>query len=109
MEDNKTLTGVERKYVEKHIETMRRRLSYLSERILVKNNSYDLREESALKHIIWLLTLELTDAIILTDVRKTDRSPNTGLAEHERILRVEEPNKASNVILRKIPKDTGEI
>lgn len=109
MEENRTLTGTKRDMVEKHIETMNRRLSYLNERILLKHNSYDLREQSALRHIIWLLTLELTDGIMLADVGKTDRSANTGLAEHERVLRVEKSNAPSNFILRKVPKSEGKI
>ena len=77
MEDTKTLTGVDKSRVKKHLETLSRRLSYLEERFLLKNNSFDGAECGALKHCIWLLQLELTDAIVLTD-EKTGRTTNSG-------------------------------
>jgi hypothetical protein len=69
---HKTLTGVELKYVVKHKEILLRRLSYLEERYLLRQNSFDGAEIQALKHCIWLLTLEEDNGIVLTD-EKTSR------------------------------------
>jgi hypothetical protein len=108
---HKTLTGVELKYVVKHKEILLRRLSYLEERYMLRQNSFDGAEIQALKHCIWLLTLEEDDGILLSDEssRKTDRSGNSKLAEPERILGTQEPNKSRNVIVRKVPKDSGQV
>lgn len=111
MEDRKTLTGVESKEVYDHIETLTRRISYLDERITLRNNSFDRRERKALRHCVWLLTLELNNDIVLTDekIREARRGGNSELASDKRILRVEEPNTPSRIILRKFHKDEGKI
>lgn len=106
-EKERTLTGVEKKYVNKHKEILERRLSYLTERYTLRQNSFDGAECSALRHVIWLITLELTDGLtlatptnkVLTDEKtsRTDlgRETNTG------------KTKPTSVILRPKNKDNG--
>lgn len=112
MEERKikyTLTYVDSKEVYDHIETLKRRVSYLDERIELRNNSFDRRERKALRHCLWLLTLELQDDIMLTHekAREAHRSGDSELASNKRILRVEEPNTPSRIILRKVHKGEG--
>lgn len=98
MEENRTLTGVERKYVEKHKGILERRLSYLNERYLLRQNSFDGAEIQSLKHCIWLLHLELDGGIVLTDgtqASRTTDSGNTGVGSDK---------PKTTVVLRKAPK-----
>lgn len=110
-EKQKTLTGVEVKWVNKHLEILKRRLSYLDERYMLRQNSFDGAECAALRHVIWLLTLEINGDIVLTHekAREAHRGGDSKLASDKRILRVEEPDTPSRIILRKANKGEGQI
>jgi hypothetical protein len=100
MEDNKTLTGAAAKDVHKYIETLTRRLSYLNERIQLRNNSFDRSERQALQHSVWLLTLELDNRIVLTD-EKAGGAADSGNSSVGQV-------KPTSVIIRRKTTQSGE-
>lgn len=96
-EKQKTLTGVEVKWVNKHLEILKRRLSYLEERYMLRQNSFDGAEIQALKHCIWLLHLELSEGIVLTHEKASG-------AKDSRNTSVGQDKQQTRVVLRKAQK-----